>query len=50
MTMKSLAKGALPVMVGVMATGLFIRYFGDQPFIEDVRLGLKGDVKGSWFS
>jgi len=48
MTVKSIAKGALPVVVGVMAVGLTIRYFGDQPFIEDVKKGLNGDVQG-WF-
>lgn len=46
MTVKSITKSALPVVVGVMAVGLVIRYFGDQPIIEDVKRGLNGDVKG----
>ena len=46
MTLKSITKGALPVMAGVMAVGLTIRYFGDQPVIKDVAKGLKGDVVG----
>lgn len=48
MTLKGITKGALPVVVGVMAVGLLIRYAGDQPFIEDVKKGLNGDVNG-WF-
>lgn len=48
MTIKSITKGALPVFVGVAAVALTVRYFGDQPFIEDVAKGLTGDVKG-WF-
>lgn len=46
MTVKSLAKGTVPIMVGVLATGLLIRYFGDQPIISDAKKGLNGDVKG----
>ncbi len=46
MTLKSISKGAFPVIVGVMATGLAIRYFGDQPVIKDVKEGLKGNVVG----
>lgn len=46
MTVKSLTKGAVPIVVGVLATGLFLRYFGDQPIIEDAKKGLNGDVKG----
>ena len=46
MTIKSLAKGAVPIVVGVLATGLLIRYFGVQPILEDAKKGLNGDVKG----
>lgn len=46
MTLKSITKGAFPVVVGVFAAGLAIRYFGDQPILEDVKKGLNGDVKG----
>jgi len=46
MTLKSIGKSAFPVIVGVMAVGLTIRYFGDQPVIKDVKEGLKGNVVG----
>lgn len=46
MTAKGIAKGALPVMAGVLATGLLIRYFGDKPIIKDAKEGLKGNVQG----
>lgn len=46
MTLKGLSNKALPVVIGVMAVGLTIRYFGDKPLLEDVAKGLKGDVKG----
>ncbi|MBL4761680.1 MAG: hypothetical protein JKY93_03160 [Gammaproteobacteria bacterium] len=42
-------KGALPVVVGVGAVGLGIRYFGDKPVISDIAEGLNGNVKGSSF-
>lgn len=41
---------ALPVVAGVMITGLVIRYGGDLPVVKDVKLGLKGDVAGKLFS
>lgn len=46
MTLKSTVKTAVPIVVGVLATGLLIRYFGDQPILEDAKRGLNGDVKG----
>lgn len=46
MTLKAITKGALPVMAGVFAVGLTIRYFGDQPILKDIAKGLKGDVVG----
>lgn len=46
MTLKSITKGAVPVVVGVIAAGLLIRYFGDQPILEDVKKGLNGDSVG----
>lgn len=49
MTMKTIFKGAMPVVAGVAIVGLAIRYFGDQPIISDVKKGLNGDVSGLWF-
>lgn len=46
MTVKSLSKGAMPVVVGLTAFALGIRYFGDKPFIKEVKEGLKGNVIG----
>lgn len=46
MTLKTIAKGAVPVAVVFAAFGLTFRYFGDKPIIEDIRKGLNGDVKG----
>jgi hypothetical protein len=46
MTLKSISKGAVPVMAGVLAAGLLIRYFGDQPILKDAKEGLKGNVVG----
>jgi hypothetical protein len=46
MTLKSITNGAIPVIAGVAAVGLAIRYFGDKPFIKDIAKGLNGDVVG----
>lgn len=46
MSVKSISKGAMPVVVGVFAAALIVRYFGDQPVIKHVAKGLKGDVVG----
>lgn len=45
MTLKQLTNAALPSVVGVATLALAIRYFGDKPIIEDVKEGLKGNVK-----
>ncbi len=49
MTAKTILKGAVPVVAGVMITGLLFRYLGDKPVIEDAVKGLKGDVSGKLF-
>ena len=47
MKLPTVFKGAVGgTVLGVIIVALGVRYFGDQPFIEDVKYGLKGDVKG----
>jgi len=48
MTAKGLLKGAAPVVAGFAIVGLTLRYFGDKPFIIEIKKGLNGDVNG-WF-
>ncbi len=48
---KGVVMKSLPVIFGLGAVGLIIRYFGDKPVVSDVAAGLNGNVKGtSWFS
>lgn len=46
MTLKSMAKGAFPVIIGGVALGLLLRYGNGIPFIEDARKGFNGDGVG----
>lgn len=50
MTLKSIINGATPVVAGVAALALLIRYAGDAPGIKEVKEGLKGNVSGKLFS
>jgi len=49
MTLKSITNGAVPVVVGVLAAGLVIRFLGGLPVISDAAKGIKGDVSGKIF-
>jgi len=49
MTIKSISKGAVPVVVGVLAAGLVIRYLGQLPVISDAAKGLNGNTAGKLF-
>jgi hypothetical protein len=46
MTLKTMTKGALPVVLGGIALGLVLRYGNGIPFIEDARKGFNGDGVG----
>ncbi len=51
MTVKTIAKGAVPVAAGVLVAGLVLRYAGTLPVIDDARKGLMGDTSANfnWF-
>lgn len=50
MNIKTISKGAVPVMAGVSALALMIRFLGDKPLIKEIKEGLKGNVSGKFFS
>lgn len=45
MTLKSTATAAVPSIVALVAVALAIRFYGNQPFISDIKEGLKGNAK-----
>ena len=45
MTLNSAAKAAFVGMIPLATLALLIRYAGNQPFISDIKEGLKGNVK-----
>ena len=46
LTLPNVGKAAMYGTIAVLAGGLTIRYFGDQPIIKDAKEGLKGNVIG----
>lgn len=45
MTLKSITNGAMPVVAGLALFALGIRFFGNLPYVSEVKEGLKGNVK-----
>ncbi len=45
MTLKQITNGALPVVAGLSLFALGIRFFGNMPYVQEIKEGLKGNVK-----
>lgn len=45
MTLKSAVNTTVAGLLPLVALALAFRYFGNQPFISDVREGFKGNAK-----
>lgn len=39
MKIDAILKGAVPVVAGIVITGLIFRFFGDAPVVREARIG-----------